>query len=106
MTNVPTPGRIVEYTLTTQDADSINARRAHAEEQRIKVGDYQDGVMVHVGNQAEAGQVLPMVIVRAWGDQETSAVNGQVILDGNDVLWKTSVSVGQGEGRFAWPVRR
>lgn len=106
MTNIPTLNRFVLYTLTAQDAEHVNRRRDDAEEQRIKVGDYHDGVMVHVGNRAEAGQVFPMLIVRVWGDAEDSAVNGQVFLDGSDVLWKTSVSVGEGEGRWAWPAIR
>jgi hypothetical protein len=106
MTNIPTLNRFVLYTLTAQDAEVVNRRRAHAEEQRIKIGDYSDGVMVHVGNTVEAGQAFPMLIVRVWGDAEDSAVHGQVFLDGNDTLWKTSVSVGEGEGRYAWPARR
>ncbi|WP_372663569.1 hypothetical protein [Amycolatopsis kentuckyensis] len=94
MTNIPTLNRFVLYTLTAQDADKINHIRTHT----------RDAVLQ--GNIAEAGQTFPMLIVRVWGEQEDSAVNGQVFLDGNDVLWKTSVSVGEGEGRFAWPVRR
>lgn len=94
MTNIPTLNRFVLYTLTAQDADNINHTRTH----------HRDAVLQ--GNRAEAGQTFPMLIVRVWGEQEDSAVNGQVFLDGNDVLWKTSVSVGEGEGRFAWPERR
>ncbi len=91
MTNIPALNRFVLYTLTAQDADIINHTRAH----------HRDAV-IH-GNRAEAGQTYPMLIVRVWGDKEVSPVNGQVFLDGNDTLWKTSVSVGEGEGRFTWP---
>lgn len=94
MTNIPTLNRFVLYTLTAHDADNVNHVRTHARER------------IHEGNRAQAGQAFPMLIVRVWGDAEDSAVNGQVFLDGNDVLWKTSVSVGEGEGYFAWPVRR
>ncbi|MBB1153507.1 hypothetical protein [Amycolatopsis dendrobii] len=106
MTNIPTVNRFVLYTLTALDADTVNRRRADAEKQRIEIGDYHDGVVVHVGNTAEAGQTFPMLIVRVWGDAEDSAVNGQVFLDGNDTLWKTSVQAGEGAGAWVWPVRR
>jgi len=34
------------------------------------------------------------VITRVWGQTEGSAVNGQVLLDGDDTLWVTSVTQG------------
>jgi hypothetical protein len=89
MSTIPTIGRFVHYTLSAQDAALVSERRkrqgAHA-------------------NAVEAGQVLPMLIVRTWGDTPESCVNGQVFLDGDDVLWVTSRSVGEGPGHFAWPV--
>ncbi len=101
--NVPTIGRFVRYTLSEQDAESVNRRRedwtADQAENATAIG-----FQAHVGNKAEAGQVYPMLIVRTWGDKPDSAVNGQVFLDGNDVLWVTSRSVGDGPGRYAWPV--
>jgi hypothetical protein len=38
--------------------------------------------------------VYPLVITRVWSDNpaETTCVNGQVLLDGNDNLWVTSRS--------------
>lgn len=87
---VPTIGRIVHYTLTEEDADTINTSRRTSTAK---------------GNQVDAGDVYPLVITRVWGDQPDSAVNGQVLLDGNDVLWVTSTSVGAGPRHFAWPVR-
>ncbi len=89
MNQVPTIGRIVHYTLNEQDASRIKDIR---------------GFGSVVGNVPEAGQVLPMLIVRTWGDTPESPVNGQVFLDGNDVLWVTSRLVGEGPGHFAWPV--
>lgn len=56
--------------------------------------------MAHVGNAVETGQTYPMVIVRCWGTTEESSVNGQVLLDGSDALWVTSVS--QGDGPRHW----
>jgi hypothetical protein len=89
MSQVPTIGRFVHYTLTEQDASRVKDLRGYGQV---------------VGNVAEAGQVYPMLIVRTWGDTPESSVNGQVFLDGNDVLWVTSRSVGEGPGHFAWPV--
>lgn len=98
---VPTVGHVVHYVLTATDADAINRRRRNAIEQSLKIGDYHDGVMVHTGNAAEEGDVYPMMIVRVWSD---TTVNGQVHLDGNDLLWVTSVQVGTGPRTWSWPV--
>lgn len=110
-TPIPTIGRIVHYTLSESDAEAINRRR----DDRIayQANPYNDervskkptGFQVHHGNKAHEGDVLPMIIVRVWGTQPDSAVNGQVFLDGNDTLWVTSVVVGEGPRRFAWPTR-
>lgn len=86
----PGIGRIVHYTLNQADAGTVNRQRGN--------------LSGRCGNQASAGDVYPMIITRAWGDEPTSAVNGQVLLDGNDALWLTSVTVGEGERHFAWPV--
>lgn len=89
MSQVPTIGRIVHYTLHWEDVERINLRRAKPPLNLNKVED---------------GQVYPMLITRTWGDTPESSVNGQVFLDGDDVLWVTSRSVGEGPGHFAWPV--
>jgi hypothetical protein len=90
----PRRGMTVDYTLSKQDADHINRRRAHALEQANLGG---HNYPTHVGNSATAGDVHPMTITRPWGDTPTSSVNGQVLLDGNDLHWVTSVSQGDGE---------
>lgn len=90
MSKVPTIGRIVHYTLSTIDVarvDELRAQRGNA-----------------LLNKVDAGQVYPMLIVRTWGDTPESSVNGQVFLDGDDTLWVTSRSAGEGPGHFAWPV--
>jgi len=99
----PSIGRIVHYTLSEQDADAINRRRTDATHTRAAA--QTSGFQVHVGNSVQAGDVYPLVITRVWGNTETSAVNGQVLLDGNDTYWATSVSVGEGPRHFAWPTR-
>lgn len=93
----PTPGRIVEYTLAGQDADAINRRRDDA--RKMHAGNNNSGYVVHSGNAAAAGDTYPLVITRVWADlpTEDTAVNGQVLLDGNDTLWVTSVQQGDGE---------
>lgn len=90
----PTIGRIVHYTLTEMDAAQINRRRAHhaVDGQRSQI---------HVGNVAREGDVFPMMITRVWGETPESAVNGQVFLDGNDTLWITSATVGEGPRHYA-----
>ncbi len=105
---VPSIGRIVHYMLTEQDATAINRRRADAS--TYQAADRHDGAQVHVGNPAVAGEVYPMMIVRVWGSEVDSMVNGKVFLDGNDELWVTSVKdcvshMGPQPGTFVWPQR-
>jgi hypothetical protein len=79
----PTVGRIVNYTLTEDDAKS---------------GLGNNGV--------NAGDKLPAVIVRTWGSTSESAVNLRVLTDGPDApIWKTSVLPGDEQGRWNWPPR-
>lgn len=93
MSQVPTIGRIVQYKLTKQDADAIGYARQVST------------VTARQGNPAEEGQVYPAMIVRTWGATPGSAVNLQVFLDGNDSLWVTSATEGNGPRQFAWPAR-
>jgi hypothetical protein len=103
----PSTGRIVHYTLTELNADTINRRRedylkgprSSRPEGVVVKG---DGAQVHVGNTARAGQILPLLVVRTLDEGK---VNGQVFLDGNDTLWVTSASEGDGRGQWAWPPR-
>jgi hypothetical protein len=104
--SIPTPGRIVLYTLSKQDADAQNKRRADAQKHLQDHRENSNGVQIHVGNPLAEGDVYPMMIVRVWNPGNAhSAVNGQVLLDGNDLLWVTSVKVGTAPGSYAWPVR-
>ncbi len=90
---IPTAGRIVNYRLNQYNADSIVERR------KASGG-------LFVGNPVKEGDTFPLIITEAWGHGSPgSAVNGQVLLDGNDSLWLTSVMVGEGPGTFSWPVR-
>lgn len=87
---VPTVNRTVSYKLAAWDVDKINHRRA--------------STGAH-GNDVKEGQVYPMVIVRVWGDTPDAAVNGQVLLDGEDTYWATSRVVGDQLGQYSWPAR-
>ena len=90
---IPTIGRIVHYTLSATDVSTMAARRGTS------------AGSLH-GNSLAEGDVYPMMIVRVWSPgNPTAAVNGQVYLDGDDILWVTSVCVGTGVRTFAWPVR-
>lgn len=108
---VPTIGRIVHYRLNEQEAAEINRRRTtrHSIAERLKqeaannVYAWPAGAQAHIGNEAKEGQTFPMLIVAVWGSQPSSCVNGQVFLDGNDVLWALSVSAGEGPHTWSWP---
>jgi hypothetical protein len=117
MSQIPTIGRIVHYRLSADDAQQINRRRTTGASiaERIKrefvdqSGGFNPawplGAQAHIGNEVKEGDTFPMLIVRCWGDTETSCVNGQVFIDGNDALWATSVSVGEGPRTWSWPGR-
>lgn len=118
---IPSIGRIVHYRLSAQDVEQITRRRTtgasisdRMKEHRVAVPGggpdvavygWHAGAQAHIGNDVHEGDVFPMQIVRVWGDTPTSSVNGQVFLDGNDVFWATSRSVGDQPGTFSWPTR-
>lgn len=89
---IPSPGRIVEYTLDAHDVQRIVGRREDARTQA--------SFILHAGNPVRPGDTYPLMITKVWGSTGGSAVNGQVMLDGNDTLWVTSVTEGEGERHF------
>ena len=111
MSNNPIPsiGRIVHYRLSAADAEQINRRRTDSNRINLRMAlqppQWPEGAQAHIGNEAREGDVFPMMITKVWGNDPESAVNGQVYLDGNDVLWATSVRVGDQPRSFSWPVR-
>lgn len=98
----PSIGRIVHYVLSDSDAATINKHRQDATASNVSAGN--TGTVVHAGNHVTGGDVYPLIITRVWatGDAvtEQTACNGQVLLDGNDTLWVTSVT--QGDGPRCW----
>lgn len=85
---IPTPGRIVAYKISAPDAEAINKRRADLHTSGF--AQQNTGGQCHIGNGVALGDVYPMVITKVWSSMDGGAVNGQVLLDGNDALWVTS----------------
>lgn len=119
---IPSIGRTVHYKLSAQDVEQIMWRRTtgksiadrmkleldrlnHERDEDVHAFAWPAGAQAHIGNEVHEGDVYPMVIVAVWGSSATSAVNGQVLLDGCDVFWATSRMVGDQPGTFSWPVR-
>jgi hypothetical protein len=104
---IPSIGRIVHYRLSADDAAQITRRRTTgssiAARMSAEPSAWPEGAQAHIGNAVAEGDVFPMQIVRVWGSSPESAVNGQVYLDGNDVFWATSRTVGEQPGQFEWP---
>jgi hypothetical protein len=105
MTQTPSIGRIVHYTLSEQDAAQINKRRSDARNLNaagVTLASQGLGPQIHIGNPVEAGDVFPGIVVRVWN---VGSVQLQVFLDGNDTFWATSVTLGDGERNWSWPPR-
>jgi len=109
----PTIGRIVIFKITEEMAQQINRRRTTGASiakrlSLLPTADWPAGAQAHIGNTVSAGEEYPLVVVRVWPDEFGSGVpgvNGQVILDGNDCLWVTSVGEGPNAGQWHWPER-
>lgn len=98
-------GRSVLYVLSEHDAELINRRRVSgAERAAVEAPGWHAGAQAHVGNQVNAGDVFPLIVTRVW-DADAGTVNGQVLLDGSDTLWVTSVTPGDGGCHWSWPPR-
>lgn len=101
----PGIGRIVHYTLSHDDVEQVSRRRTSADaiRQRMPSKEWPQGAQAHIGYPAYVGQILPMLVVNST----LTGVNGQVFLDGNDVLWKTALeeSPDGAPGYYHWPSR-
>jgi hypothetical protein len=100
-------GRIVHYTVSEQEAVQINRRRNDFRKflkDHIAAGTYpMDGYVAHVGNDVQAGDQFPAMIVRVF--EAAHSCNLQVFLDGTDTFWACSVSEGDGGRHWYWPPR-
>lgn len=103
-------GRIVHYKLTEKDVEQISRRRTTGQSiaKRISEGTWPLGSQAHIGNPHHAGQVLPLIVIVVWPNEygpDYDGINGQVLLDGNDTLWVTSIKEGPNNGEWQWPVK-
>jgi len=109
-----TIGRIVHFVVTHSTADAINKRRDHAYAHMNEHRERADGSIIHVGHRVYEGDEFPMVVTRVWNERErppgvgapaeiNTYINGQLLLDGNDTYWLTSVYEGEGPGYWHWP---
>jgi len=107
----PSIGRIVHYTLSEKDVEQIKRLRHDSTIVTTPPRSHMPKDVhgpFRVGNTPSAGDVLPLMIVRVWPDEGgpgIPGVNGQVMLDGNDVLWVTSVHEGEAPSQWQWPPR-
>lgn len=105
----PTIGRIVLYALTAEDALKINRRRTTGASiaERIAAPVWPIGAQAHIGNPVSVGQEFPLMVVAVR--PLTFILNGQVFLDGNDVLWVVDAEQGPPgdavQGKWRWPPR-
>ena len=76
-----TPGRIVLYRLSVQDAE----------------------VAREIDISAKADEIVPAIVVRVWGDTRFS---GQAFLDGVGSIWLSQVEEGDQRGQWQWPTRQ
>jgi hypothetical protein len=107
-----TIGRIVLYTLTGQDAEQINRRRVSGASISLRLHEnpsrWPEGAQAHIGNHVIADEVYPLIATCICKDEfgpGKPGINGQVLLDGNDTLWVTSVGEGPLPGQWRWPAR-
>ncbi|MGW6296698.1 hypothetical protein [Streptomyces sp. NPDC055058] len=88
---VPTPGRIVLYRLTEEDAKHITHQRV------------QGGL---TGNFVREGDRYPAIVVKTFPANPADVANLRVLLDGQDLpLWVTSCHRGTEPGMWTWPER-
>ena len=83
----PTPGRIVEYTLTEADAARILA-------ERTPFGGY--------GNGSHPGDVVPLIVVRGLDERH---VSGQAFVDAPQTLWVADAAEGDAPGEWHYPAK-
>jgi hypothetical protein len=110
----PTPGRIVLYQLSEHDVEQVIRRRTDSRSiaSRMDDGTWPRGAQAHLGNTPRQGELAPLLVIRVFlagaeadPDPGPVAVNGQVFLDGTDVLWVSSRLEGTAPGTWAWPTR-
>lgn len=89
----PTIGQIVHYVLSAVDCERICRNRKQK---------WPGGDQAYLGNDVSIGELMPMIVCVVWSNEY---VNGQVFLDGDDLLWVTSVKEGVEPGTWRSPER-
>lgn len=85
---LPTIGRIAHITLSLELSSAIN----------------RDPQMR--GNATSEGETYPFMITRVWPEEiyaDGATVNGQLMLDGPNNRWMTSVHYGESPDCWHWP---
>ncbi len=91
-------GMTVLYRLTAEEALATNKRREDARQNVDKMREERPGFQAHVGGNVSEGDIFPMMVTSVWSGP--NAINGQVLLDGNDSLWVTSSAEGDEPGQW------
>lgn len=104
-------GQIVHYKVSDYQAGQINQRRtdakafANGHAHPHEPGQPEPtGHIMPVGNTVREGDIFPAVVVALF-ETNAGTANLQVLLDGNDTLWATSIHEGDEAGTWAWPPR-
>jgi hypothetical protein len=105
MSQYPSIGRVIHYRPTEEQAAAVNRRREHFASAQSREA-WPPGAQAHVGNRVRAGQPYPAIVTAVWPEEfgkDTVGVNAQVLLDGSDSFWITSVREGTEAGTWEWP---
>lgn len=108
MSQQPTIGRIVHYSLSENDAESINKRRADTAKHLEAHREASTGVQVHVGFEVTAEDVFPAIVVGTHEDSDN--LDLRVLLNGTDILWSPDApyspyAAAPEPGSWFWPPR-
>lgn len=90
-------GSLLHYFLTKDDIDKITASRDAIASVHSRF--IEDSVGPE-GNPHYEGDVVAMIVTAV---HSSDCVNGQLVLDGNDSLWVTSRTKGEGVGQWQEP---
>ena len=113
---VPIIGSVVCYTLTKEDAASINRRRTSSTATAERIENNGDELASHTnfpdtwptGNEVFEGQICPAIVIRVWDIIPGPCYDVQVRLDGYSVhLWASGrLSNEPKAGMCHWPTIR
>lgn len=98
------PGRIVYFVFDEQSALEVMRRRTTGGSiaQRMKADPPQwpAGAQAHIGNDVEAGDICPAMVVKVWTEYGTC--NLKVFIDGADEYWAPSIAYDPAKALRTW----